>query len=322
MSIRPLLALSLLLVACGDKDSDSGDAGGDETPSPFETDDDGDGVSEAEGDCDDADADIHPDAVEVCNGLDDDCSGGVDDDATDAVAWYPDADGDTYGADAYVVMACEAPAGHVEVGGDCHDLDAAWYPGAPEDDCADLNDYNCDGSVGSADADSDGFAACEDCDDGDGAVNPGAVEVCDDIDNDCSGDVDDDATDATTWYADVDADGYGDPDVAEVACAQPEGHVEDATDCDDGALAVYPGADELCNDLDDDCDGTIDNDDALDAAIWYADADGDGAGDPLVATLACDQPADTVDNDADCDDGESRSHPGGSEVCDGQGNRI
>ncbi|MDP2308506.1 MAG: MopE-related protein [Pseudomonadota bacterium] len=83
--------------------------------------------------------------------------------------------------------------------GDCDDASAAYNPGAIEDDCADPADYNCDGSSGLVDADADGFAACEECDDGLGTVNPDADEVCDGADNDCDGTIDIDAIDAGTW---------------------------------------------------------------------------------------------------------------------------
>jgi hypothetical protein len=118
-------------------------------------------------------------------------------------------------------MACEAPAGHVAAAGDCDDTDAAFNPGAAEDDCTDPADYNCDGSVGYADADADGVAACEDCDDADNTAAPGNDELCGDaVDNDCDGDVDEaDAVDARTYYADLDEDGFGDADASTAACA-------------------------------------------------------------------------------------------------------
>ncbi len=272
-------------------------------------------------DCDDGDAAVHPDATERCNGIDDDCDGDVDDDdadLADAVTWYQDDDGDGYGQDHSTTSACERPSGYAAEGGDCDDGDVSYHPGATEEDCADPADYNCDGSVGYADEDGDGWAACEDCDDGDGAVNPAATERCDGIDNDCDGSTDeDDAADAPTWYADADADGYGDAGSGTAACSQPTGHVADATDCDDGDGAVNPAATERCDGIDNDCDGSTDEDDAADAPTWYADADADGYGDAGSGTAACSQPTGHVADATDCDDGDGAVNPAATERCDG-----
>ncbi|MBK6577608.1 MAG: putative metal-binding motif-containing protein [Sandaracinaceae bacterium] len=127
------------------------------------------------------------------------------------------------------VIDCEAPSGFVAEAQDCVPDDAAFYPGAPETDCLDPNDYNCDGSVGFADGDGDGFAACEECDDGSAAVNPDATEVCDGVDNNCDAVTDGaDAADASTWYLDADTDGYGDLDFSTLACEQPAGYARTA----------------------------------------------------------------------------------------------
>ena len=101
-----------------------------------------------------------------------------------------------------------------------------------------------------------------DCDDGDSAIKPSATEVCDGIDNDCDGDIDDADSSVVgnaTFYADLDGDTYGDPDNSIDACFAPSGYVTDNTDCDDGSNSIYPGAPEQCNGIDDDCDGSADN---------------------------------------------------------------
>jgi hypothetical protein len=193
-----------------------------------------------------------------------------------------------------------------------------------------------DASAWHADTDGDGYGdagsttiACDqpsgtvsdstDCDDGTFSTNPGADEYCDSEDNDCDGDTDeDDALDAPTWHADSDGDGFGDADTVDVACAQPSGFVGDDTDCDDGVTAVNPDADEYCDDIDNDCDGEVDEDDALDADLWYADDDEDGFGDPDEEVSACERPSGYIEDDTDCDDNKLTTNPDASEYCDGE----
>jgi len=273
------------------------------------------------GDCDDANSAIHPGADELCNGYDDDCDWLVDDGdpgVLDPATWYADADGDGWGDAGRSVQACAAPSGFVASAGDCDDSDAAYNPGATETDCADPNDYNCDGSVGYADADGDGFAACLECDDADPDAFPGADEVCDGQDDDCDGVVDEDeAVDAATWYADADGDGYGDAASTAVACAAPSGFVADDSDCDDMDAAVNPAAIEVCDGVDNDCSGGVDEPTAADAATWYADADGDGYGDATSTTVACTAPSGFVGDDTDCDDTRAAVNPAATERCNG-----
>ncbi len=284
----------------------------------------GAGWVENASDCDDANSGIHPDAPEICDGLDNDCDGLIDDEddsVTGTTTWYGDADGDGYGDDASITRACEQPSGTSAYGGDCDDGDAAFNPGALEEDCADPNDYNCDGSTGYADDDGDGWAACEDCDDSDAAVHPGGTELCNGVDDDCDGTVDEDeAADASAWYADTDGDGYGDAGSTESACTAPSGYVADSNDCDDSDAAVHPAAAEACNGVDDDCDGSVDEDDAADAATWYQDLDADGYGDAAASTVACDAPSGYVADASDCDDSDGAVNPASTELCDGVDN--
>jgi len=167
------------------------------------------------------------------------------------------------------------------------------------------------------DADGDRFLSGYDCDDSDAAVNAYATEVCDGIDNNCDGVIDEPAaSDASTWYADVDADGFGDARSTTIGCAAPRGYVADATDCDDDAAEVNPGATEACGGADEDCDGAIDELGARGEHAWYADIDGDGFGDPASEVVSCEAPYATITDGSDCDDTDVDVFPGAVELCD------
>jgi hypothetical protein len=228
--------------------------------------------------------------------------------------WWVDADGDLFGDPNNRVEACEQPPGTVNNGDDCDDSDVAFRPGAPEDDCTDPNDYNCDGSAGYEDADGDGFFACEECDDAHANAYPGGTEVCDGLDNDCDGFPDVDAVDAPTWYGDSDGDGYGGHQFQAVACEAPDFFVANDDDCDDLDADANPDGVEVCDGADNDCDGVVD-DSALDAELWYPDLDGDGFGDPSDPQFSCEPDAGSSEDPRDCDDGESDIHPDAEEIC-------
>ena len=165
--------------------------------------------------------------------------------------------------------------------------------------------------------DTDGYAEPGgDCDDNDDSSFPGGTETCDGADNDCDGTTDeDDAVDAPTWYADTDADSYGNASVTDVACAASTGYVADNTDCDDGSSTTYPGADEYCDGHDDNCDGIVDEDAAVDVTTWYADGDGDGYGDASATDIDCNPPTGYVADSTDCDDSEGTTNPVATDVC-------
>ncbi len=308
----------------GDSDSDSaetGDTGDSDTDTAVDpTDADADGFN-ADDDCDDADAAINPDAVEICDNVDNNCDGVIDTDALDQIAFYADADSDGYGDAAISVLACDPVSGYVIDNTDCDDTDDTIHPYATED-CTDMTDLNCDGSVGAADADGDGTVACEDCDDTNANAYPGNTETCDGVDNDCEGTIDIDAVDALTWYADSDGDAYGDALVTEAACSASAGYVSDDTDCDDTNAGINPGqveqcdgsaTDENCNGLADDADSTV-----LESgkSSLYHDADGDTYGDLATETLYCSSPDSSwIGDSSDCDDTDAGINPGAIESC-------
>ena len=359
------------------------------------------------GDCDDSDAGVNPDAMEVCGDrIDNDCDGeeSEDDENTDPDSlgqWYLDRDGDGFGGDAEVLTGCERPeyegdatdsgdsedAAWASNPGDCDDADPLTYPGAgwreddpevaaacvtdadqdgfgdaqavdpvtPGTDCNDAAswiylssrldleicdgaDSNCNGGPNDneEDKDADGYVGCDldidlddwlgsapilgggDCDDTDATKSPAASELCNGVDDDCDGIADEsDAIDQTTWFIDQDSDGYGDSATSVEECDQPSGYVDDYTDCDDNDPNVNPSEYELCSTVgvDDDCDGTEDEPDALDHTTWYADVDTDGFGDSATPLDACTQPSGYVEDDTDCDDLSSAVNPDATETC-------
>ena len=313
-----LSTLSLFFWGCRDKDSledtDLTDTSiVEDTGTAVDLDADGHSAST---DCNDLDPAVHPDAPETCNGHDDDCNGLIDDSdpgIESQLSWYADNDGDGFGDPNDLVLSCEQPLNYEENALDCNDESSAFNPTAIETDCSDPNDYNCDGSVGYEDADGDGAAACEDCDDSDATAYEGASETCDEIDNDCDGEIDEDATDATTFYGDADGDGHGGSLFILEACAAPDGYVTTDTDCDDLDASSHPGAQEICDLADNDCDSTIDE--GVENT-WYTDADGDGYGDATSSTLACNLPPGHASNALDCDDSEPTTNPSAFEICD------
>jgi hypothetical protein len=256
-----------------------GCGGGESITTESEVDFDQDGFL-AEDDCDDSNQDINPGALEICDGTDNDCDGLIDD---------ADPGIDLTNANTFYVDA---------------DTDGYGDPEAVVLACVQP---------------SHAVLSNTDCDDTDAAQHPDANEYCNGEDDDCDADVDeDDALDASTWYLDHDADGYGDVTYVEMSCDQPSGYVADSSDCNDLDSLQYPGADEYCNGEDDDCDAVVDEDDAVDVVTWFLDSDNDGFGDATIANTTCYQPSGYIADSSDCDDADNTQYPGADEYCNGE----
>ena len=231
-------------------------------------------------DCNDTNPDIHPLLSDICNSIDDNCNGLTDEDAT-FITYYIDADGDTYGDPFIDSTSCSMLIGFVENDLDCNDADAAINPDAIEicngidDNCNALIDDGLTMYTFFADVDGDTYGdpsisidTCAevvtdfvsnnfDCDDTNASIYSGAEEICNYLDDDCDGVIDDNI--AYVWqYQDADNDLYGNLEVDTLACLDIPGYVPDSTDCNDLNPDIYPGATEILNGLDDDCDGQSD----------------------------------------------------------------
>ena len=121
-----------------------------------------------------------------------------------------------------------------------------------------------------ADQDSDGYTVDIDCNDNDSTIHPNASEVCDNLDNNCDGSIDEGVLE--TFYVDVDGDGFGHNTISIEACTAPNQFVTDNTDCDDTKANTYPGATEICDEIDNNCDGNIDE--GITTGGYFPDNDG------------------------------------------------
>lgn len=223
-------------------------------------------------DCDDTRGDVNPAGEERCNGnarLDDDCDGLVDEEDPDL---------------SLIELLQFGPDRDEDGYGITEDIELA---------CTPPPGY---GSI----------SPTADCDDANPMVNPGAAEICNDLeplDDDCDRLVDDDDPDITpdsylTWYRDQDADGFGDADGGTLgACARPIGYAAYDEDCNDRNPSIGP------------------------PSLWYPDRDGDGYGDgaPHSPTPTCDPPAGDLAPEwvgLDCNDRAPTVYPGARETCE------
>jgi hypothetical protein len=172
---------------------------------------------------------------------------------------------------------------------------------------------------GPVDADGDGYPEEHDCDDNDASRNPSATEICDGIDQDCDDEIDEDATGDIEAWEDLDGDGYGDDDARLTGCTVPDGAATEAGDCNDDDDTIHPDAEEICDAIDNDCDGLLDDeDDSIDASglvELYEDADGDGHGALGTDTiLACEDSPTAAPQADDCDDNNAGVFPGAARL--------
>jgi hypothetical protein len=264
-------------------------------------------------------------ATEVCDGKDNDCDGQVD----EGIASTPTTCG---------VGSCASTGQSTCQGGKMVDTCSAGTPQTEgpfgSSACSDALDNDCDGLSDSADPgcagtvcidrDGDGYGAngdpscpngtAVDCNDRKASVNPGAVEVCDGVDNNCNGQIDENGT--NTYYKDADRDGYGDPSVSIQSCKKPRRYVTDNTDCNDSDRKVYPNAEEICDGKDNNCNVQIDEGVQK---TYYRDADRDGYGDLSVSIQSCRAPEGYVKNNTDCSDSNSSLHDSTAGICKNQG---
>ena len=151
-----------------------------------------------------------------------------------------------------------------------------------------------------------------DCNDANFSVNESASEVCNNSDENCNGLIDEGLL-FSNYYYDFDQDGFGTIDFVEFACATPAGYVDNSLDCNDMNFSVNTAASEVCNDIDDDCNGEIDN--GLTFATYFADADGDTYGDLNNTQDFCIEPTELfVSNSEDCDDTNELVNPAATEI--------
>ena len=269
-------------------------------------------------DCADDDAHRFPGNTEVCDTMmhDEDCvmttHGHVDNDSDgfedirccNGTDCGTDCDDSNRGVNTAATEVCD----HIDDDCDTHVDEMVGVPMYPDADRDGFGDHTVDEAHRTTQCgDTVGWATLGgDCDDDNVAKNPGQLEVCDTIDNDCDLAVDENAGNVP-WYVDADHDGYGDAHGATlVQCTPPTGNYSlVSTDCDDTTSSRSPRAPEVCNAIDDDCNGLAD------FAITPGDLEDDDH--DHVADTGCGLP-----RGLDCNDRDASALPGAPEICNGR----
>ncbi|GMV42429.1 MAG: hypothetical protein AMXMBFR64_41450 [Myxococcales bacterium] len=316
---------------------------------PCNDDDDGDGDPDAT-DCAPLDPSIYKGAAETCDGVDSNCNGTDNDEgAAGCTTYYQDKDGDGFGAPGTGKCLC-APEGAWTAleDTDCADTKNNAYPGG--DEVCDGTDNDCDGEIDEAgskgctnwilDGDGDGWgktgaAMClcapaapysaaqgGDCNDEDAAISPDGVEVCNGVDDNCNGQIDEGEgkVGCQTFMVDSDGDGFGLAGQTKCLCGPAAPYTATVGgDCNDADGASWPGANETCDGKDNDCDGEVDEEGSGGCTVWLKDADGDGWGVAGDSRCLCAKSAPwTASLGGDCNDGDGGMNPAQAEACNGK----
>lgn len=197
------------------------------------------------------------------------------------------------------------------VGGECACSKLATELGAWTS-CSQVSDFGtCDGTRVCAPT---GLTQCD-------ARVPSAEE-CNGIDDNCDGVTDPpDSLMCVSWYVDNDGDGYG-IGIGDCLCGDKPSpkHTSLGGDCDDSNVGKHPGAVEVCNYADDNCNGQIDEAGSLGCKTLYYDSDGDGYGNSFIPACLCFETAEYKLTGGDCDDTDAAIGPGEPELCDNEDN--